>query len=85
MLKNVKPRTKKEPVDAVQAVNAYFKAARDERKRARRKHILSRLIIIPTVFILAGSAIQEAFRSAINGAIRQGLLERDGTMLRVIK
>jgi hypothetical protein len=36
-------------------------------------------------FRRTGSAIQEAFRSAINGAIRQGLLERDGTMLRVIK
>jgi hypothetical protein len=29
-------------------------------------------------FRRTGSAIQEAFKSAINGAIRQGLIERDG-------
>jgi hypothetical protein len=30
----------------------------------------------------AGANIQAEFRSAIRGALRQGLLERDGTMIR---
>ena len=33
----------------------------------------------------AGANIQAEFRSAIRGALRQGLLERDGTMIRRVK
>ncbi|HXG92928.1 MAG TPA: hypothetical protein VNN73_11255 [Blastocatellia bacterium] len=33
-------------------------------------------------FRRTGSAIREAFKSAINGAIRRGLLEYDGALIR---
>ncbi len=36
-------------------------------------------------FRRAGPAIQRAFRSAINGAIRQGRLERDRRMIRAVR
>jgi hypothetical protein len=36
-------------------------------------------------FRRAGPAIHQAFISAINGAIRQGLLERDGRHLRAVR
>jgi hypothetical protein len=35
-------------------------------------------------FRRTGSAIQEAFKSAINGAIRQGLIEREGSNIRKV-
>jgi hypothetical protein len=36
-------------------------------------------------FRRAGSLIQDAFRSAINGAIRRGLIERDGQTIRRLR
>jgi predicted RNase H-like HicB family nuclease len=36
-------------------------------------------------FRRAGPAIQRAFKSAISGAIRQGLLERDGGRIRAVR
>ncbi len=46
---------------------------RDEAIRAAARHI---------GFTRTGSAIQRAFKSAINGAIRRGLLEADKKLIR---
>jgi hypothetical protein len=48
----------------------------DEAIRAAARHL---------GFSKAGTNIQAEFRSAIRGALRQGLLERDGTMIRRAK
>jgi hypothetical protein len=71
--RNINDYSRDDLIDAMLAAMGNRWQERDEAIRAASRHL---------GFTRAGAAIQRAFKSAINGAIRRGLMEHDKGLIR---
>ena len=73
LTRNIGDYSRDELINTLLSVMGVAWWEREEAIRAATRHL---------GFRRTGSAIRDAFKSAINGAIRRGLLERDGELIR---
>ena len=71
--RNIGDYSRDQLIEALLGARGYTWRDREEAMRAAARYL---------GFRRTGSAIRKAFKSAINGAIRRGLLERNGPMIR---